>query len=67
MRMEMREGGRLLEGVVLAEKLTRYSQRGKDYVRSIREIITVNRLEALDSVRLGDTLPSTTVITKPLI
>lgn len=71
LRQDMREDGRTLEGTVLAGKLTRYSQRGKDYVRSIREIIEVNKLEALDTARLGDSLPREVQlpreITKPLI
>ena len=72
LRQGMRESGRTLEGMELAGKLTRYSQRGKDYVRSIRDIIAANRLEALDTAQLGDDVPPEVSsqpreITKPLI
>ncbi|MCH8859146.1 MAG: glucosaminidase domain-containing protein, partial [Proteobacteria bacterium] len=53
-RLEMRRDDRAVDGMALAETLTSYSQRGKKYVRSIRTIIDVNRLGALDNVRLDN-------------
>ena len=53
-RLEMRRDDRAVDGMALAETLTSYSQRGKKYVRSIRIIIDVNRLGALDNVRLDN-------------
>ena len=57
LRQDMREEGRPLEGIQLAGKLIRYSQRGKAYVETIRDIIASNRLEALDTAQLGDNVP----------
>ncbi len=42
-----------LDGWALAGTLTRYSERGEDYVRTIRSIIEANGLRALDRARLG--------------
>ncbi len=42
-----------LDGWALAGTLTRYSERGEDYVRAIRSIIEANGLRALDRARLG--------------
>jgi len=43
-----------LDGWALAGTLTRYSERGEDYVRTIRSIIEANGLRALDRARLGE-------------
>jgi len=43
-----------LDGWVLAGALTRYSERGQAYVRTIRSIIEANGLRALDQARLGE-------------
>ena len=40
--------------LVLAEGLTRYSARGKEYVEEIKNIILANNLQKYDSCRLSD-------------
>jgi Bax protein len=52
-REELREGGQALSGAVLAQTLTRYSQRGNAYVRSLQTIMNANDLAALDKARLS--------------
>jgi Bax protein len=53
-RAAMRAAGRPIDGMVLAGRLTRYSERGAGYVKTIRSIISVNRLSRLDDARLHD-------------
>lgn len=64
MRAHFRAEGREPDGLDLAGTLGRYSQRGGDYVRRIRDLIAVNGLRRLDDaaldereVRLGDSSP----------
>ncbi|MCH7955950.1 MAG: glucosaminidase domain-containing protein [Proteobacteria bacterium] len=54
-RAGMRRAGAPLEGAVLAGELTAYSQRGADYVATIRTIIEANGLSRLDDARLSET------------
>jgi Bax protein len=56
-RAQFRAEGAPLEGRKLAGHLTRYSQRGPEYVRTIRNLIAGNGLSALDDARLRDELP----------
>ena len=49
-----RDAGRLPGGVDLAGHLTRYSERGEDYVRDIVTLIRQNRLSRLDRATLAD-------------
>ncbi|MDC1214355.1 glucosaminidase domain-containing protein [Rhodospirillales bacterium] len=51
-RKSIRGKGQALNGSVLAENLTRYSERGKKYVDSVRAIINVNQLLGLDDAQL---------------
>ena len=51
-RAVLRRQGNPLNGVSLAGYLHRYSERGDDYVASIRAMIEVNGLQALDDARL---------------
>ncbi len=48
----MRAQGLELNGFVLARTLTAYSERGDDYVASIRAIMRFNNLTELDDARL---------------
>ncbi len=50
LRARMRAEGQPLRGIDLAAGLTRYSERGEDYVRQIQTIIRSNRLHRLGSV-----------------
>jgi Bax protein len=52
-RWQMREMGRPLDGLELAGALGSYSERGHDYVATIRTIIRSNGLSALDDARLA--------------
>lgn len=51
-RAEMRRSGGSLSSLELIPALTRYSSRGKDYIRELRAIILANRLQRLDRVEL---------------
>ncbi len=51
-RANMRAQGLELNGFVLARTLTAYSERGDDYVASIRAIMRFNNLTDLDDARL---------------
>ncbi|MDP7650298.1 MAG: glucosaminidase domain-containing protein [Rhodospirillales bacterium] len=57
-RAAMRARGQPIDGMVLAGRLTRYSERGAGYVKTIRSIISVNRLRHLDDARLHDGKPN---------
>jgi Bax protein len=50
LRARMRAAGQPLQGVVLAAGLTRYSERGEEYVKQIQNIIRSNRLHHLSSL-----------------
>ena len=51
-RSVLRRVGAPLDGLVLATKLKRYSERGWDYVLTLRSIILGNNLSGLDDARL---------------
>lgn len=54
-RMQMRASGvQDLSGWELAESLTRYSERGADYVKSLHTIMKANKLPQTDSAVLVD-------------
>ena len=54
-RAELRNGGKRISGYELAKTLTRYSERGQEYVESLHAIMRVNQLDAADDAVLGDT------------
>jgi len=54
-RSVLRRVGAPLDGLVLAAKLKRYSERGWDYVLTLRSIIIGNGLRELDDARLRGT------------
>ena len=51
-RADMRRRGTGPEGLALAKTMTRYSERGQDYVRDLCLIISANNLAPLDHARL---------------
>jgi len=51
-RAKLRAAGAALDGQKLAGSLTGYSERGHEYVDSVRTIINVNGLRELDDARL---------------
>jgi uncharacterized FlgJ-related protein len=53
-RAEMSESGSSATGWALAETLTRYSERGQEYVETLHTIMRVNRLDATDEAYLDD-------------
>jgi Bax protein len=56
-RASLRRQNAEIDGLRLAETLTRYSERGGDYLRDLRLIIATNRLHAFDGVRLKGAEP----------
>ena len=48
-----RRQGAILRGGALVDTLTRYSERGEKYVKTLRDIMVGNKLERLDEARLG--------------
>lgn len=57
-RAAMRKEDAPLDGSDLAGHLIRYSERGEAYVKTIRVIISVNKLGRLDAARLASEPPS---------
>ena len=55
-REAQRNRGETLDGYALVSLLSKYSERGEDYVETIRTIIRVNGLRAFDRARLRDRL-----------
>ena len=51
-RAAMLKAGDTLDGWALVQTMTRYSERGEDYVKSIRVIMSVNALRPLDGAQL---------------
>ena len=52
-RAVLRAADRPMDSRILAKTMTRYSQRGAEYVSSILGLIKSNKLDALDGARLG--------------
>ncbi len=53
-RAELRAAAEPLSGRALAKTLTRYSERGADYVKTLHVIMSVNQLDAADAAYLGN-------------
>jgi Bax protein len=70
-RAAMRRNGENLDGAHLAETLESYSERGRDYVRTLRIIMRVNAFKLFDGAKLGDRItlddgdPETVASTPP--
>jgi uncharacterized FlgJ-related protein len=56
-RAALRKSGQKITGTVLSEQLTRYSERGEDYVRTLKTLMEYNRLEPTDDAYLSDDPP----------
>ncbi|MDA1076437.1 MAG: glucosaminidase domain-containing protein [Proteobacteria bacterium] len=54
LRAEMREAGKPLDSMVLADGLISYSERGQEYIDTLKSMITVNRLAAADQAVFRD-------------
>lgn len=53
-RAQLRADNEKLSGPVLAGTLTSYSERGQDYVKTLRSIISYNKLADADDAHFGD-------------
>jgi Bax protein len=60
-RAAQRRSHGMLDGYELAGALSRYSERGAAYVRSIRTIIRANALDVFDRAQLGDRMVTESV------
>ena len=56
-RANLRKNGNKITGIVLAKELTRYSERGEEYVNGLKSLMEVNRLEPADDAYLSDGAP----------
>jgi Bax protein len=53
-RATLRENGEKITGMVLAETLTRYSERGEAYVETLQSMMEYNKLIPVDDAYLSD-------------
>ncbi len=53
LRNQMRASGTPIRGRQLSKTLTSYSERGAEYIKGLRAIISGNRLERLDNAKLS--------------
>ena len=56
-RAELRQKGEKITGPVLAEQLTKYSERGEEYVKTLKSLIEYNRLDPADDAYLSNDPP----------
>ncbi len=56
-RAELRANGQKITGSVLAEQLTRYSERGEEYVKGLKSLMEYNRLGPADDAYLAEGPP----------
>lgn len=56
-RAELRANGEKISGAVLAEQLTKYSERGDEYVEGLKSMMDYNRLSPVDSAYLSNNPP----------
>jgi len=56
-RASLRNSGKMITGNVLAGELTRYSERGEDYVITLKKMMEVNMLGPADEAFLADAPP----------
>ena len=56
LRAEQRDTEGTVDSIVLASALTRYSEKGREYVSLLRRIISGNKLRSLDRAQLGNTV-----------
>jgi uncharacterized FlgJ-related protein len=56
-RAELRNSGEKITGYLLSETLTRYSERGEEYVKTLKQMMDYNRLEPADDAFLTSDPP----------
>ena len=54
LRAELRAAGKPLDSMTLADGLLRYSERGEEYVKSLKGIMRVNKLTVADDAVFRD-------------
>ncbi|PKF61034.1 glucosaminidase [Psychromonas sp. psych-6C06] len=54
LRAEMRDGESVISGYELASTLDKYSERGEAYIKGLRRMIRVNKLQPLDEMKLDN-------------
>ena len=54
LRAELRRESKPLEALVLADGLVRYSERGQEYVDTLKSIIRINNLAIADAAEFRD-------------
>jgi Bax protein len=52
-RQALRKANKPIDGYHLAGTMIKYSERGEDYIKSIRNLMAVNDMRAFDGARLG--------------
>ena len=65
-RVALRAAGVPMSGYALAGELTRYSERGEAYIRTIRRIIRQNNLDGFDRAHLRDRGRRTASVDTPM-
>jgi uncharacterized FlgJ-related protein len=56
-RAELRKNSEDISGYILAGQLTKYSERGEDYVKGLRSLMDINRLAPADDAYLSKNPP----------
>jgi len=56
-RAELRNNGDKITGSVLAEQLTKYSERGEEYVKTLKSMMDYNQLSPVDDAYLSNDPP----------
>jgi len=56
-RAELRKTGEKITGNILAEQLTKYSERGEEYVKTLKSMMDYNQLSPVDDAYLSDDPP----------
>lgn len=56
-RAELRSNNNKVTGYILAGQLTKYSERGEEYVKSLRSLMDYNKLNPADDAYLAKELP----------
>ena len=56
-RAELRANGQKITGAILAEQLTKYSERGEEYVKGLKSLMEYNRLGPADDAYLAEGPP----------
>lgn len=56
-RAELRKNGEKISGSILAEQLTKYSERGEEYVTGLKSMMEYNQLSPVDDAYLSNEQP----------